>query len=71
MRRINVYIDEELDRRAESEARRRHISKAELIRAGLAAEIGRNEPRPGAEGELVGISDAEPIDDIDGIIYRA
>lgn len=71
MRRVNVHIDDELDRRAEREARGRHISKAALIRAALAAEIGRNEPRPGAESELVGISDAEPIDDIDGIIYRA
>ena len=71
MRRINVYMDEELDRRAESEARRRHMSKAELIRAGLAAEIGRNEAKPGAKDELVGISDAEPVDDVDAIIYRA
>lgn len=71
MRRINVYIDEELDMRAEREARRRQISKAALIRAGLAAEIGRDEPRPGATDELVGISDAEPVEDIDAIIYRA
>ena len=71
MRRINVYIDEELDRRAEREARRRHISKAALIRAGIAAEIGRDEPKPGAKDELVGISDAEPVEDIDAIIYRA
>ncbi|MBV8529529.1 MAG: ribbon-helix-helix protein, CopG family [Candidatus Dormibacteraeota bacterium] len=71
MRRINVYIDEELDRRAEREARRRHISKAALIRAGLAAEIGVDQSTPDPVDELVGISDATPVDDIDAVIYGA
>lgn len=67
VRRINVYIDEELDDRATREARRRKISKAGLIRASLLAELG---PADGdASDALVGLSDAEPVDDIDAVIY--
>ena len=40
MRRINIYIDDELDGRAEREARRRKISKAALIRQSLLAALG-------------------------------
>lgn len=71
MRRINIYIDDELDRRAQLEARKRRISKAALIRAGLIAEIGLEDSAADAIDELVGLSDAAPSADIDAVIYGA
>ncbi len=70
MRRINVYMDEELDRRAEREAGRRKISKAALIRQSLLAELGPSSRQDPLDG-LVGLSDAEPVDDLDAVIYGA
>jgi hypothetical protein len=68
MHRINVYIDDDLDVRAENEARRRRISKAALIRLSLLAELGPSGQRDPVD-DLVGLSDAEPADDIDAVIY--
>ncbi|TML37102.1 MAG: ribbon-helix-helix protein, CopG family [Actinobacteria bacterium] len=70
MRRINIYIDEDLDRRAEREARRRNISKAALIRQSLLAALGPADDRDPID-LLVGLSDAEPVDDVDAVIYEA
>lgn len=70
VRRINIHIDDALDRRAEREARRRKISKAALIRQSLLAELGPGGRRDPGD-ELVGLSDAEPADDIDAVIYDA
>lgn len=69
MRRINIYIDEDLDTRAEREARRRKISKAALIRQSLLAELGPASDRDPID-RLVGLSDAEPVDDVDSVIYE-
>lgn len=69
MRRINIYIDEDLDRRADREARRRKISKAALIRQSLLAELGPSGARDPIDA-LVGLSDAAPADDIDSVIYE-
>lgn len=68
MRRINIYIDDELDGRAEREARRRKISKAALIRQSLLAALGPPSDRDPID-LLVGLSDAEPVDDVDSVIY--
>ena len=70
MRRINIYMDEDLDRRAEREARRRNISKAALIRQSLLAALGPADDRDPID-LLVGLSDAEPVDDVDAVIYEA
>jgi hypothetical protein len=70
VRRINLYIDEELDDRAGAEARRRRISKAALVRQSLRETLGPGEA-PDPIDELVGFSDAEPADDIDAVIYGA
>lgn len=40
MKTITITITEQLDRRAAAEARRRGISKSELIREGLGAVLG-------------------------------
>jgi hypothetical protein len=70
VRRINIYIDEKLDKRAAREARRRKISKAALIRDSLLAYLGQPMRRDPVD-ELVGTCDAEPVDDIDSVIYGA
>jgi len=70
VRRINIYIDEDLDGRAEREARRRNISKAALIRQSLLAALGPAADRDPID-RLVGLSDAEPVDDVDAVIYDA
>jgi hypothetical protein len=69
VKRINIYIDEALDKRAEREARRRNISKAALIRQSLLTELGTTTRDP--IDELVGLSDAAPVDDIDAVVYDA
>ena len=70
VRRINIYVDEELDRRAAEEAERRNISKAALIRQSLVTQLGSGD-QPDPVDELVGLSDVAPADDIDSVIYGA
>ena len=48
MKTITITITEELDRRAAAEARRRGISKSELIREGLGSLLG---PEPADDGK--------------------
>lgn len=75
MKTITITITEELDRRAADEARRRGISKSELIREGLGAVLGpsavddsgdlwRSLAGFGAEGVAVGEGE------IDEIVYK-
>ena len=72
---ITITITEDLDSRAAAEARRRGISKSELIREGLGAVLGPESA--GDEGDLwqslagfgaQGLS-AEP-GEIDDAVYR-
>lgn len=75
MKTITITITEELDRRAADEARRRGISKSELIREGLGAvlraersdddkhDLWRSLAGFGAEG--VSVDDGE----IDEVVY--
>jgi hypothetical protein len=69
MRRIQIYIEEELDDALEAEAAKTGRSKAALIRESVAARIGR----PGALEKdpitaLIGSVDAEPAD-VDDVVY--
>lgn len=75
MKTITITITEELDRRAADEARRRGISKSELIREGLGAVLGAErdndkddlwESLAGFGAEGVSVEDGE----IDEIVYR-
>ena len=63
-------MDDDLDVRAEREARRRKISKAALIRQSLLTELGPDDHGDPLD-ELVGLSDAEPVDEVDSVIYGA
>lgn len=70
MRRIQIYIEDEIDDALETEARRSHTSKAALIRSCVAA---RFQPAAATAEDpltaLIGVSDDAPVDDVDATIY--
>ncbi len=69
MRRIQIYIDEELDDALQAEAAKTGRSKAAIIRESVAARIGRRGAIPkDPMTALIGSVDAEPAD-IDDVVY--
>ena len=71
MRRIQIHIDEGLDRAAAAEARRRGTSKAALIRAALEKELdGAQPPADDPWDAMVGWLSDGGVDDIDAVIYE-
>ena len=68
MRRIQLYIDEELDDAAEREAARRGMTKSALICRSLRIELGPVQSADDLD-ELIGLSDADPTDSIDALVY--
>lgn len=70
MRRIQIYIEEELDEALQAEATRTGRSKAAIIRESVAARIGRVGKIPEDPiSALVGSVDAEPAE-ADEIVYE-
>jgi len=69
MRRVQIHLDEELDRMAAAEAARRGISKAALIRVSLAKELTQSTRDTAAWAAMTGWLDVDPVDDIDDIVY--
>jgi hypothetical protein len=70
MRRIQIHIEEELDAAVAAEAARRGISKAALIRACIAREIGAATPPPADRWDaMIGWLDDDPVDDIDDVLH--
>jgi hypothetical protein len=70
MKRLQIMIEPELDDALSREARRERTSKGALIRRYVRERL---KPLPPIEEdpiwEMVGMSDAEPVDDIDEVIY--
>lgn len=72
MRRVQIHLEEELDRAAAAEAVRRGISKAALIRASLAKELAVSSPDPDPEtawAAMTGWLEDGGVDDIDDVVY--
>ncbi len=75
MKTITITITEELDHRAADEARRRGISKSQLIREGLGAVLGPEREDDGDDlwRSLAGFgAEGLSVDDgeIDEMVYR-
>ena len=73
---VSITIPEELDARAAAEARRRGISKSELVRRGLDAVIPAeaSEPQPDLWQALAGFaSDRLSVEpgEVDEVVYGA
>ena len=69
MRRIQIYIDEELDERLQAEARKSGASKASLIRESVAARYATRRPiREEGISRLVGKMDVDPAS-VDDVVY--
>ena len=66
MRRLQIYIDEDLDDALASRARRTHTSKAALIREAVRRSIGDPEPTLDPFSEWIGGSDtaSAPVDEV-------
>ncbi len=67
MRRLQIYIDDEVDELLDVEAQREGRSKAWLIREAVRAQYG-DSTRPDALDDWVGSIDVDPAD-IDSVIY--
>jgi hypothetical protein len=70
MKRIQIHLDEQLDRAASAEASRRGQSKAALIRDALSRELDGSRDADDPWAEITGWLDDDPVEDIDDLIYR-
>jgi predicted transcriptional regulator len=68
MRRLQIYIDEDLDDALASRARRTHTSKAALIREAVRRSMAAQEPVLDPFREWIGGSDAAPAP-VDEVVY--
>lgn len=68
MRRLQIYIDEDLDDALAVLARSGHTSKAALIREAVRRSIGEQEPTLDPFREWIGGSEAEPAP-VDEVVY--
>ena len=69
MRRIQLYIDEELDERLTVEARKANTSKAALIRESVAARYGkRTSVDDDPLSRLIGTVEVKPAS-VDDVVY--
>jgi len=68
MKRLQIYIDEDLDDALASRARRTHTSKAALIREAVRRSMGDQEPVLDPFREWIGGSDAMPAP-VDEVVY--
>ena len=66
MKRLQIYIEEELDEALAAAAAKERTSKAALIRRFVAERLGR--PKTDPLDELIGSLDIEPAS-IDEVVY--
>lgn len=68
MKRLQIYIEEEVDDVLAIRARREHTSKAALIREAVRRSIGEPEPVVDPFRDWIGGSDADPAL-VDEVVY--
>ena len=68
MKRLQIYIEEELDDALAVRARRAHTSKAALIREAVRRSMGEPEPTVDPFRDWIGGSDADPAS-VDEVVY--
>ncbi len=70
MRRVQIHLEEELDRAAAAEASRRGVSKAALIRDSLAKELGTVPADPDAAwAAITGWLEDGGVKNVDDVVY--
>ena len=70
MRRVQIHLEEALDRAAAVEAARRGVSKAALIRSSLAKELSPAEPDIDASwAAMTGWLEDGGVADVDDVVY--
>lgn len=70
MKRVQIHLEEDLDRAAAAEAERRGVSKAALIRASLAKELGPSSPGPDDAWEaMTGWLEDGGVQHVDDVVY--
>jgi len=70
MRRIQLYMDEDLDHALTAEAARTGRTRSELVRAAVRRSLDRALSKyPDPVDDLIGSVDIDPIDDIDAVVY--
>jgi len=68
MKRLQIYIDEEMDDALALRARRAQTSKAALIREAVRRSIGEPEPAVDPFRDWIGGSEADPAP-VDEVVY--
>jgi hypothetical protein len=68
VRRVNIHLDEEVDRELAAGAARRGMSKAALIREYVRRGI-REATTTDPIDAIIGVGDGAPVDDIDEVLY--
>jgi hypothetical protein len=67
VRRVNIHLEEEIDDRLRSEAARRGMPKAALIRHFVARGLSQSTVDP--VDLIIGVGDGDDVDDIDAAVY--
>ena len=71
MRRIQLYMDEDLDDALSAEAARLGTSRSALVRDAVRRSLSTDFRSSGdSVDELIGWLDVEPDDDIDSVVYE-
>jgi hypothetical protein len=70
MKRLQIYIDEDMDDALAIRARREQTSKAALIREAVRRSLGEPEPTTDPFRDWIGGSDADPAP-VDEVVYGA
>lgn len=70
MRRIQLYMDDDIDEALSVAAARRGVSRSAFVRDAVRSSLaGGPEATTDPLDELVGSVDVEPDDDLDAVIY--